>query len=135
MKTKLFSLRCVLAAVAVASVAALFSGCNTVSENPTPGLNVYVRGEMVANFDRRYEQVERAANRALTELQFSKIEEKKDALVANLEARNADDESIHVRVERTSDTLTTVRIKVGRVPGIGNEKLSYTIYTKIKEAL
>lgn len=135
MKITQLSLRHALVVVAVLAAAG-FSGCTTpVVDGTTPGANVYVRGELQANFDRRYENVERAANRALSDLQFSNIQEKKDALLANFEARNADDVKITVRVERTSETLTTVHIKVGRVVGIGDEKLSYAIYNKIKEAL
>jgi hypothetical protein len=135
MKTTQFIVRTFMFAVGTFGASAAFTGCTTVVDSVTPNANVYVRGELQANFDRRYDAVERAALRALNELQFSKIEEKKDALVANLEARNADDDKILVRVERTSETLTTVRIKVGRMPAVGNEKLSYTIYNKIKESL
>lgn len=108
------------------------TGCTTVVNNTTPGAVVYVRGELQANLDKRFEVVTKAANRALTDLQFSSIEEKKDALVALLDARTAEDVRIHIKVERTSDTLTTVRIRAGL---IGNEKLAYAVFNKLKENL
>jgi hypothetical protein len=114
------------------AIAAFQAGCATVVDGTTPGVVLYVRGELQANIDRRFEAVERAANRAITDLQFSKIEEKKDALVAIVTARTAEDARITVKVERSTETITTVRIKAGV---IGNEKLSRIIFNKIKENL
>jgi len=121
-----------LIVAAILAVAAFQAGCFTVVDNTTPGAVFNVRGELQANLDRRFEVVERAAMKAMTDLQFSKIEEQKDALVANIKARTADDIRISVRVERSSDTLSTVRISAGLV---GNQKLAYTILGKIKESL
>jgi len=121
-----------LAVALLLAIAAFQSGCVNVVDSTTPNAVLYVRGELQANFDRRFEVVERAASKALTELQFSKIEEKKDALVGILDARTAEDIRIHIKVEKTSDAITTVRIRAGT---IGNEKLSYAIYNKIKEGL
>jgi len=96
MKTpQLFSRRSLVVAVFAAMVA-FQSGCVSVVDNSTPGAVLYVRGELQANFDRRFEVVERAANKAITELQFSKIEEKKDSLVAIITARTAEDVKISV---------------------------------------
>lgn len=132
MKTsKLISCRSLLLASFLA-LAGLQSGCSTVVDTTTPGAVIYVRGELQANFDRRFDVVSRTANKALTELQFSKIEEKKDALVAILEARTAEDVRIYVKVEKQSESLTSVRIRAGT---LGNEKLSYAVFNKIKELL
>jgi hypothetical protein len=108
------------------------SGCTNLVDTTTPGAVIYVRGELQANFDRRFDVLSRTANKALVELQFSKIEEKKDALVSILEARTAEDVRIYIKVERQTDSLTSVRIRAGT---LGNEKLSYAIYNKIKELL
>ncbi len=108
------------------------SGCVNMVDTTTPGAVLYIRGELQSNFDRRFDLVARAASKALMELQFSKIEEKKDALVAILEARTAEDVRIHIKVEKQSDTLTSVRIRAGT---LGNEKLSYAVFNKIKEEL
>jgi hypothetical protein len=132
MKTsQLFSCRGLIVATFL-TIAAFQFGCTNVVDSTTPNAVIYVRGELQANFDRRFEVVERAASKALTELQFSKIEEKKDALVGILDARTAEDVRIHIKVEKTSDAITTVRIRAGT---IGNEKLSYAVYNKIKESL
>jgi len=107
----------------VAAVAGAAAGAGTV---------LYVRGELQAGIDRRFEVVERASNRALKELQFMQIEEKKDALVAILTARTAEDTKIRIKVERSGDALSTVRIRVGT---FGNEKLARLILEKINEGL
>jgi len=130
-KLQLISCRGFVVAAFLA-IAAFQAGCVTVVDNTTPGAALYVRGELQSNIDRRFEVAERAAMKAITELQFSKIEEKKDALVAIITARTAEDTRITVKVERSSDTLSTVRIRAGV---LGNEKLAYTILGKIKEAL
>lgn len=124
----------VLRGLAVAFIlsAVLQSGCTSTVYTTTPGAVMYVRGELQGNFDRRFDAVARAANKALTELQFSNVEEKKDALVALITARTAEDVKINIRVERQSDTAATVQIRAGT---LGNEKLSYAVYNKIKELL
>lgn len=129
--SQLFSCRG-LAVATFLAIASFQTGCVTVVENSTPGAAIYVRGELQTNLDRRFEVVERAANKAIVELQFSKIEVKKDALVAIITARTAEDTKISVKVERSSDTLSTVRIRAGI---IGDEKLSNIILARIKEAL
>jgi len=132
MKTSQLFSRRGLAVATFLVMAAFQTGCVTVVENSTPGAVVYVRGELQTNFDRRFEVVERAANKAIVDLQFSKIDVKKDALVAIITARTAEDTKISVKVERSSDTISTVRIRAGV---IGDEKLSNIILARIKEAL
>lgn len=132
MKTsQLISCRSLFLAAFLA-LAGLQSGCTTVVDTTTPGAVLYVRGELQSNFDRRFDAISRASAKALAELQFSKIEEKKDALVAIYEARTAEDIRIFIKVEKQNDTLTTIRIRAGT---LGNEKLSYAIFNKIKELL
>ena len=121
-----------LVVAAFIAIAAFQAGCVTVVDSTTPGAVLYVRGELQANLDRRFEVVERAAFKAITDLQFSSIEEKKDALVAIITARTAEDVRITVKVERSTDSLSTVRIRAGTM---GHEKLAYTILAKIKESL
>ena len=129
--TQLFSGRTLVVAAFIA-IAAFQAGCVSVVDSTTPGAVLYVRGELQANFDRRFEVAERAAFKAITDLQFSNIEEKKDALVAIITARTAEDVRINVKVERSTDSLSTIRIRAGT---LGNEKLAYTILNKIKELL
>ena len=126
---QLFSRRGFVAAAFIV-IAAFQAGCVTVVDNSTPGSTAYIRGELQATVEQRFEVVESAANHAITELQFSKIEEQKDALVANISARNADDTKIKIRVERSTDKVSTIRIRAGV---LGDEKLAHIILEKIKE--
>lgn len=96
------------------------------------GTVAYVRGELKAGLDRPYATVLRAANNAIKDLEFTKDSEKKDALVAVLMARTAEDRKIQIRISRESETLTNVEI---RVDTFGDEKLSHTIFEKIKAEL
>jgi hypothetical protein len=128
---KLISCRGLIAATFLVLIA-FQAGCVSITNTTSPGVVLYLRGELQVNIERRFEVVERAASKSVTELQFSKIEEKKDALVAVITARTAEDIKINIRVEKQSDALTTVYIRAGT---IGNEKLSYAIYNKIKELL
>jgi uncharacterized membrane protein len=132
MKTFKFLSRHGLIVATFLVLAAFQAGCVSITDTTAPGVALYLRGELQVNIDRRFEVVVRAANKAVTELQFSKIEEKKDALVAIITARTADDIKINIRVEKQTDSLTTVRIRAGT---IGNEKLSFAVYNKIKELL
>jgi hypothetical protein len=126
---QLFSRRGFVAAAFIA-IAAFQSGCVTVVDNSAPGSTAYIRGELQATVEQRFEVVESAAKHAITELQFSNIEEKKDALVAIITARTAEDARINVKVERSTDKVTTIRIRAGM---LGNEKLAHIILEKIKE--
>ena len=127
---KLFSRRGFVAAAFIA-IAAFQSGCVTVVDNSAPGSTAYIRGELQATVEQRFDVVESAAKHAITELQFSKLEEEKDALVANISALTADHTKIKVRVERSTDKVTTIHIRAGL---IGDEKLARIILEKIKEA-
>ena len=125
---QLFSRRGFVAAAFIV-IAAFQAGCVTVVDNSTPG-STYIRGELQATVEQRFEVVESAAKHAITELQFSKVEEKKDALVAIITARTAEDVRINVKVERSTDKVTTIRIRAGV---LGDEKLAHIILEKIKE--
>jgi len=126
---QLFSRRGFVAAAFIV-IAAFQAGCVTVVDNSASGSTSYIRGELQATVEQRFEVVESAAKHAITELQFSKVEEQKDALVANISARTADDTKIKIRVERSTDKVSTIRIRAGV---LGDEKLAHIILEKIKE--
>lgn len=118
----------------LAVILAVQCGCVAVVAGAAAGAGAvaYVRGELQAKLDRRYEVVERAANHAIEELQFKKISENKDALTAIIVARTAEDTKVQIKVLRVSDNAATVQIRVGL---FGNEALSRIVLDKIKEAL
>lgn len=128
----LLRFRLIAAFVAGLAVAAT-SGCLAVAAGAAgAGAVAWVRGELEAQLPNDFERVDRAANRAILELGFAKVNEGKSAVDAEIIARTGQDKRIQIRLDRTADQLTRVRIRVGIV---GDEVLSRTILDKIKENL
>lgn len=93
------------------------------------GAVAYVRGELEANLDHNYESTVEATRRAISELGFAQISEKKDALAAVFVARTALDKKIEIRLANPGNRLTNIKIRVGV---FGDEQLSLSILDKIK---
>ncbi len=110
---------CVLLAVGAAGAA----GAGTVA---------YIRGELDTSVNGTVDTVGVATTKALEELRFAKIHENKSAVDAEIRARTGQDKKIDIRLNRTSDTLTRVRIRVGT---FGDEDLSRLLLEKIKAKL
>lgn len=106
------------------------SGCVAVMAGAGAGAAVaYVRGDLDAILDAGLDKSVRATNRAIEQLKFAKISQKEDALIAVLVARNAADKKIEIRLEKQSETVTKVKIRVGT---FGDEALSVAILDKVK---
>lgn len=110
----------------------LNTGCIVIAAGAGAGAVAYVRGELESSVDANFDRALRASQRTIEQLQFAKVSEKKDALVATLLARNADDKRIEIRVESEGANRARVKIRVGI---IGDEALSLTILDKIKSNL
>ena len=105
------------------------SGC---ASNGTSSAIAYVRGDLDATLSVPLESALRATNRAVTQLEFSKVSERKDFLLAIVVARNAADKKIEIRLERDADSTTKMKIRVG---AFGDEALAVATYTKISANL
>ncbi len=105
------------------------SGCATKG---TSSAIAYVRGDLDATLSVPLESALRATNRAVTQLEFSKVSERKDFLLAIVVARNAADKKIEIRLERDADSTTKMKIRVG---AFGDEALALATYTKISANL
>jgi hypothetical protein len=111
----------------------LLSGCVAVLAGAAgAGTVAWVEGRLDATLDANFDQAEKAANRAVTQLQFVKVNEEKDALTATLIARTAEDKKIEIKVVRVGDTTSRVQISVGV---FGDEGQSLAILDKIKANL
>lgn len=111
----------------------LTSGCVVVAAGAAgAGAVAWVRGELDANLGNSFDDVSRATTRALEQLQLAKISEAKSALDAEFVARTGQDKRIQIRLDRTTDNLTRVRIRVGT---FGDEALSRAILDKIRANL
>jgi hypothetical protein len=111
----------------------LTSGCFLVAVGAAgaagAGTVAYVRGELDVTLGKTYEQVVNASNRALVQLEFARVSERKDAFSALLTARTAEDKKIEVKLTKEGDSLTKVTIRVGV---FGDETMSRAILEKIE---
>jgi hypothetical protein len=96
------------------------------------GTYAYVNGESKATVAYDLDKTWNATQGAMSDLQFPVISKKKDALEAELVARNASDKKIAIHLKRLSDTATEIRVRVGT---FGDEGLSHMILDKINKHL
>ena len=121
------------AILAVAAFLPLPSGCVAVLAGAAgAGTVAWVEGRLDATLDANFGRAERAADRAITQLQFAKVSEDKDALTAKLIARTAEDKRVEIKVIREGDTASKVQIRVGL---FGDKAQSLAILDKIKANL
>lgn len=122
-----------LAALLAALPIAFTSGCLAVAAGAAgAGTVAYIRGELDTSLSYNLDAVDRATNRAAEQLRFAKINEGADALARVIVLRTAEDKKIEVKLTRTTDTLTQVRIRVGV---FGNEAVSRALLEKIQANL
>jgi len=127
-----FPLRALAAMLLVATLACN-SGCFLVGAAAAgAGAVAYVRGELNASLGNKYDDVLRASNRAMVQLEFAKVSESKDALQAQLIARTALDKRITITIKKTGDAFTRLEIRVGT---FGDEMVARTILDKINANL
>ena len=109
------------------------SGCVAVLAGAgAAGAVAYVRGELDVALEAPVDRTVRATNQAILDLKFAKISESRDVAQDVFVIRNASDQKIEIRVDRVSDTVSRVKIRVGV---FGDEALSLLILDKIKAAL
>lgn len=117
----------------VFALGALQTGCVAVVAGAAGASAVaYVRGELQGTLTASLEASERASNGALAQLQLVKINEKRDAFVAIITARTADDKKVEIKLTKLADQTTKVQIRVGV---FGDESKSLAILDKIKSNL
>ncbi len=113
------------------AVPTAFSGCVVLAAAAAAGGTVaYVQGSLNSTLPSPIEDVQKAVKRALrNDLKFSLISAKEDAVSAEYNARTARDEKIVVILEKVSDGVTKISIRVGY---FGDESLSNQILDSIK---
>jgi hypothetical protein len=120
-------------ALALVLVATLGAGCVMIAAGAAgAGTVAYLRGELDASLSHPHDAVIRAADTALQQMQFPKLSEKKDAMVAEMIARTAMDKRVVVTLNNTGENLTRVRIRVGT---FGDESISRALLDRIKANL
>ena len=120
-------------AVLAAGLATL-AGCGAVVAGAAAGAGAvaYVRGELKATQEAPLDDVVKATQAAIAELRFTLTSSDADAVSARFAASTAGDKKIVVALEKVSDVLTEIRI---RVDVFGDEELSRIILDKIKAHL
>lgn len=131
-QSKRFPFRALLAAVLLAGAVGATSGCVAVVAAGAAGAGVaWVRGALETNLDGDVEHVFHAAQKAVADLQITKVSESSSAVDARLIARTALDKRVEIKIEK-SGSVTKVSIRVGL---IGDEALSLSILDHIKKHL
>jgi hypothetical protein len=122
--------------VLMASLLVFMSGCALFVVGAAAGAGAagyaYVDGEEKATESASLDRTWNATLAAMKDLEFPVTSQAKDALTANLTARNASNTSISIKLEKLSSTSTEIRIRVGT---FGDETLSRTILNKISSGL
>lgn len=112
------------------------SGCAAVAlvagGGAGAGAVAYVRGELKSTEEAPIDKTWQAVQKAIEELEFLVTSQQKDAFSANLIVRTAADKKIEINLQRVSEKLTEVRIRVGI---FGDESLSRLILERIKKHL
>ena len=116
--------------VSIAPVA--LTGCWAVAAGAAGGTVAYVMGDLEAVRAEGLDQVYQATLDAMQQLEFSVTSKQKDALQAEVIARNAADKKITVEMEKSTEDTTSINIRVGL---FGDEEKSRMIYEKIVENL
>lgn len=109
------------------------TGCVVVAAGAVgAGAVAYVRGELSAGVEHDLDATFQASQRALGNLQFARIDDKKSGVDAQLVARTALDKKVEIKLKKVTDGLTKVQIRVGVV---GDQELSLLILEKIRAEL
>lgn len=127
------SARRLLIALLLGISAASLTGCIAVVAAGAAGTGVaWYRGQLEANLDQNIEAVFAASQKALNQLEFANISNKKSAVDAQLVSRTALDKKVEITLQKVTERSTKVIIRVGV---FGDETLSMSIMDKIKAAL
>jgi hypothetical protein len=117
----------------LAATAVLVQGCMlAVVGAGAAGTVAYIRGDLEAVESRNIDAVYAATKKAVDELGFKVTKHTKDALGAEIVARDAADKKVTIKLKTTAENTTQLSIRVGT---FGDETKSQLIYDKIKENL
>ncbi len=109
------------------------TGCVAVVAAGAAGTGVaWYRGQLEANLDQNIDEVFAASQKALNQLEFANISNKKSSVDAELVSRTALDKKVEVRLQKVTDRSTKVIVRVGV---FGDETLSMSILDKIRAGL
>jgi len=123
--------RLFVAALLGISLAGL-SGCIVAAAGAGAGAMAYAGRELEVTLPNEYSKVVRATQKAVQQLEFTKVSEQKDALKAVLVSRTGLDKKVEITITNSGNKTTHLSIIVGL---IGDKELSVAILDKIKAEL
>jgi hypothetical protein len=123
-----------LGLVTLGVVLVVGAGCGALVAGAAAGAGAvaYIRGELEATEEAPMDKVVAAAKGAVDDLQFRLISSDADAVSGKITAETARGTDIGIALERESDNVTKIRIRVGV---FGDEDLSRLIHEKMKARL
>ena len=112
--------------------ASLSIGCPAVLVGGAAGGGAvaYIRGELKATEEVSLNRAWKAAQMAMSDLEFTITDKEKDAFDGRIHASGAGDKAIDVALKKISPARTEIRIRVGL---FGDESLSRQILEGIKK--
>jgi len=96
------------------------------------GTYSYIKGELRVTYAQSYDKVVSATEKAIKDLGFTIKEESKDKLRCRIKAEMADGTGVKLAVDKESNQITQLRIKVG---WWGNKNLSIQIMRAIEKRM
>jgi hypothetical protein len=111
---------------------AVTQGCVVAAVGAGAGTVAYVRGDLETVESEELDAVYKATEKALDELELTVSKKTKDAMSAEIIARDSQDKKIRVKLVATAEGTTKVSIRIGM---FGNETKSRLIYEQIKKNL
>jgi hypothetical protein len=130
--TSIAAWRRLLLVTGLAFIAVFSSGCILVAAGAGAGAVAYARGELEGRVDGEFEEVVVAARAAVTELEFARVGETKEATKAVLISRTPLDKKVEITLANSGNELTSIKIRIGM---FGDEQLSRDILDRIKARL
>ena len=110
----------------------LLQGCLAAAVGAGAGTVAYMRGDLEAIETNDIDTVYAATKKAIEQLELNLSSDTKDALSAEIVARDAQDKKIIIKLKSTTESTTEISIRVGT---FGNETKSRLIHDQIKNNL
>jgi hypothetical protein len=123
----------VLLAVLLAGTMVSVCGCPAaVVGVGAVGTVAYLKGDLEAVAPQHIDEVYAATKKALDQFGYAVTKDKKDAISAEITARDSQDKKATIKLSTTEDRATKLSIRFGT---FGNEARSRLLYDKIRDNL
>lgn len=107
-------------------------GCVVAAVGAGAGTVAYVRGDLEVVEREKLDAVYKATEKAISELELAVSKKTKDAMSAEIIARDSQDKKIKIKLSATAEGTTKLSIRAGL---FGDETKSMLIYEQIKKNL